>query len=49
MYINSHTYIGKKTNKMALTKKQQSKKNRNKMAKKTRSELQKKGLFKKKS
>ena len=49
MNINSHTYIGKKTNKMALTKKEQKKKNRNKMAKKTRSELQKKGLFGKKS
>ena len=49
MRINSHTYIGKKTNKMALTKKQKAKKNRNRMAKKTRSELQKKGLFGKKS
>ena len=41
--------MGKKPNKMALTKKQQSKKNRNKMAKKTRKELQKKGLFGRKS
>ena len=49
MYTNSHTYIGKKTNKMALTKKQKAKKNRNRMAKKTRSELQKKGLFGRKS
>ena len=49
MYINSHTYIGKKTNKMALTKKQKAKKNRNRMAKKTRAELYKKGLFGKKS
>ena len=49
MSTNSHTYMGKKPNKMALTKKQQSKKNRNKMSKKTRKELQKKGLFGKKS
>ena len=49
MNINSHTYIGKKTNKMALTKKEQKKKNRNRMAKKTRLELQKKGLFGRKS
>ncbi len=41
--------MGKKPNKMALTKKQQSKKNRNKMAKKSRAVLYKKGLFGKKS
>ncbi len=49
MQLDSHTYMGKKPNKMALTKKEQKKKNRNRMAKKTRSELQKKGLFRKKS
>ena len=41
--------MGKKPNKMALTKKQKSKKNRNRMAKKSRAQLYAKGLFGKKS
>ena len=45
-YKQSYLYILKNGN---MTKKEQSKKNRNKMAKKTRKELQKKGLFRKKS
>ncbi len=43
------TYIGKKPNKMALTKKQQKTKARTDMAKKTVKEQQKKGIYKRKS
>ena len=41
--------MGKKPNKMALTKKQQKTKVRTSMAKKTVKEQQKKGIYKKKS
>ena len=41
--------MGKKPNKMALTKKQQKEKVRNAMAKKTVKEHQKKGIYKKKA
>jgi len=41
--------MGKKPNKMALTKKQQKEKVRTVMAKKTVKEQQKKGIYKKKS
>lgn len=44
-----HTYIGKKPNKMALTKRQEKQKNRTAMAKKTIKEQQKKGNYKRKS
>ena len=43
------TYMGKKPNKMALTKKQQRTKARTAMAKKTVKEQQKKGIYKKKA
>ena len=41
--------MGKKPNKISLTKKEQKKKNRNRMAKNTVKEQQKKGVYKKKS
>jgi len=41
--------MGKKLNKMALTKKEQRKKSRTAMAKKTVKEQQKKGIYKKKT